>query len=105
MSEKLEQWKKLTTVQVKMTGAISAATGLEMMEYISRLERLKADLDITEAALGISGLYAEMEKKNDELRKAILTIAALVDWSKDWGLPFSINIDGSVNSFKGDFAT
>ncbi len=61
MSDKLEKWKKLTIVQVKLTGCISAATGLEMMEYISNLEHALMkirDLDYSRAAVNLSALNA-----------------------------------------------
>ena len=39
MSELLERWKRQTVLMVKNTGAVSAATALEMMEYIAQLEQ------------------------------------------------------------------
>ncbi len=61
MSKKLENWKKNTATQVKLTGCISAATGLEMMEYISNLESALIkirDLDYSRAAINMSALDA-----------------------------------------------
>jgi hypothetical protein len=53
MSDKLEQWKRLTTIQVKNAGSISAATGLEMMFYIADLEQQ------------IAALKKEMQRRED----------------------------------------
>ncbi|RKY05326.1 MAG: hypothetical protein DRP56_09050 [Planctomycetota bacterium] len=47
-SERLEEFKRQTTLQVKLNGMVAASTSLEMLLYIANLERklIECGIDI-----------------------------------------------------------
>lgn len=51
----------------------------KLLKEIARLKRLEADLNSTEAAVGISGLYAKKDAENEALRIAAQELLDKID--------------------------